>query len=402
MSNRGRWWIVVLSLVGVVAAGTSTYTHFQLVRDPGYTAFCDVSATVSCAQVYQSRFGSVQGVPVALAGVLWFLLVLLLAFADARVSERSQQNIGGYLLVWSTLGLAIAMYMAYASFFVLQTICLMCSVVYTAVIGIFILTGTATATPMTQLPAGLAHDLGQLMRRPVGLSIAVLFLVSSAASVILFSRPQPPLLVAEPTVPTDEQGSEFDRWWEAQPRIDSPVAEGTAKVVVVKFNDYQCPACADTYLAYQPIFAKYASSDPDDVRVVTLDYPLDPECNDQSPNGPHTAACEAAVAVRLANAVGFVERERMERWLFSNQKEMSADTIKAALLDISGVGAETFDARYDSVIAQVKEDIALGATLPVEATPTFVINGVMLKGGLNAQYFDQAIDYELARAEESL
>ena len=401
MSNRVRWWIVVLSLVGVVAAGTSTYTHFQLVRDPGYTAFCDVSAAVSCAQVYQSRFGSVQGVPVALAGVLWFLLVLLLAFADARVSERSQQNIGGYLLVWSTVGLAVAMYMAYASFFVLQTICLMCSVVYAAVIGIFILTGTATATPMTQLPAGLSHDLGQLMRRPVGLSIAVLFLVSSAASVIFFSRPQP-LLVAEPTAPTYEQGSEFDRWWEAQPRIGSPVAEGTAKVVVVKFNDYQCPACADTYLAYQPIFAKYASSNPDDVRVVTLDYPLDPECNDQSPNGPHAAACEAAVAVRLANTVGFVERERMERWLFSNQQEMSADTIKAALLDIAGVGAETFDARYDSVIVQVKEDIALGATLPVEATPTFVINGVMLKGGLNAQYFDQAIDYELARAEESL
>ena len=401
MSNRVRWWIVVLSIVGVVAAGTSTYTHFQLVRDPGYTAFCDVSAAVSCAQVYQSRFGSVQGVPVALAGVLWFLLVLLLAFADARVSERSQQNIGGYLLVWSTLGLAIAMYMAYASFFVLQTICLMCSVVYAAVIGIFILTGTATATPMTQLPAGLSHDLGQLMRRPVGLSIAVLFLVSAAASVIFFSRPQP-LLVAEPTAPTYEQGSEFDRWWEAQPRIGSPVAEGTAKVVVVKFNDYQCPACADTYLAYQPIFAKYASSNPDDVRVVTLDYPLDPECNDQSPNGPHDAACEAAVAVRLANTVGFVERERMERWLFSNQQEMSADTIKAALLDIAGVGAETFDARYDSVIVQVKEDIALGATLPVEATPTFVINGVMLKGGLNAQYFDQAIDYELARAEESL
>ena len=400
MSKRVRWWIVVLSLVGVGAAGASTYTHFQLVRDPGYTAFCDVSATVSCAQVYQSRFGSVQGVPVALAGVLWFLLVLLLAFADASVSQRSQQNIGGYLLVWSTLGLAIAMYMAYASFFVLQAICLMCSVVYAAVIGIFILTGTATATPMTQLPAGLAHDLGQLMRRPVGLSIAVLFLVSSAASVILFPRPQP-LLVAAPTAPTDEQGSEFDRWWEAQPRIGSPVAEGTAKVVVVKFNDYQCPACAETYLAYQPIFAKYASSDPDDVRVVTLDYPLDPECNDQSPNGPHDAACEAAVAVRLADAVGSVERERMERWLFSNQQEMSADTVKAALLDIAGVGAETFDARYDSVIAQVKEDIALGATLPVEATPTFVINGVMLKGGLNAQYLDQAIDYELARAEES-
>lgn len=400
MSKRVRWWIVVLSLVGVGAAGASTYTHFQLVRDPGYTAFCDVSATVSCAQVYQSRFGSVQGVPVALAGVLWFLLVLLLAFADASVSQRSQQNIGGYLLVWSTLGLAIAMYMAYASFFVLQAICLMCSVVYAAVIGIFILTGTATATPMTQLPAGLAHDLGQLMRRPVGLSIAVLFLVSSAASVILFPRPQP-LLVAAPTAPTDEQGSEFDRWWEAQPRIGSPVAEGTAKVVVVKFNDYQCPACAETYLAYQPIFAKYASSDPDDVRVVTLDYPLDPECNDQSPSGPHDAACEAAVAVRLADAVGSVERERMERWLFSNQQEMSADTVKAALLDIAGVGAETFDARYDSVIAQVKEDIALGATLPVEATPTFVINGVMLKGGLNAQYLDQAIDYELARAEES-
>ena len=37
--------------------------------------------------------------------------------------------------------------------------------------------------------------------------------------------------------------------------------------------------------------------------------------------------------------------------------------------------------------------------LPVEATPTYVINGVVVKGTLNPQYFDAAIAYELDRAE---
>ena len=31
-----------------------------------------------------------------------------------------------------------------------------------------------------------------------------------------------------------------------------------AAVVIVKFNDYQCPGCGQTYRDYKPVLAKYA------------------------------------------------------------------------------------------------------------------------------------------------
>ena len=46
----------------------------------------------------------------------------------------------------------------------------------------------------------------------------------------------------------------------------------------------------------------------------------------------------------------------------------------------------------------MRDDIALGVSLNVEATPTFVINGVAITGGLTVQYFDAAIAFELERA----
>ena len=409
MTNRVRRWIVLLSLAGLAAAGTSTYTHLQIVQDPGYTAFCDVNTTVSCTEVYQSRYGSVGGVPVALGGVFWFGLVLLLVFADARGPSESKSNISGYLLVWSTIGLAVAMYMAYASFFVLQTVCLLCLVVYATVIGIFVLAGSGAATPMTTLPAAILADLGRLVRRPVGLALAVLFLAGTAASVLSFPRGGPPAAPAasadatpaatvSPPATTGAQQSEFDRYWESQPRTGSPVDGETAAVVIVKFNDYQCPACAQSYLSYRPIFAKYASSHPGQVRLVTMDFPLDPECNDQSPNGPHPAACEAAVAVRLATEVSEQARERMERWLYTNQPAMTFESVRTALTDVAGIPAADFDARYAATLEAVRADIAAAANVPVEATPTYIVNGIVIKGGLQPEYFDQAIAYELARA----
>ena len=149
----------MLALVGLAAAASSTYMHFQLMSAPGYTSFCDINETVSCTQLYQSRYGSVAGVPVALGGVFWFGVVLLLAVADARGPTASREHVAAYFVVWSTVGLSVAMYMAYASFYVLQTFCLLCGIVYVTVVGIFLLSGSRGAIPLRTLPATIFHDL---------------------------------------------------------------------------------------------------------------------------------------------------------------------------------------------------------------------------------------------------
>ena len=124
-----------------------------------------------------------------------------------------------------------------------------------------------------------------------------------------------------------------------------------------------------------------------------MDYPLDPECNEYTPHGPHESACEAAAAVRLARRVGTAEAERMQRWLYANQETMTRERVTTALRDIAGV--EDFAARYAATLEEVQTDIREGSALPVEATPTFVINGVLIKGGLAPEFFERAIAYEL-------
>lgn len=409
MTRRTRIWMTMLACAGLAAAAASTYVHVRMLADPGYASFCDINADMSCTQVYESRYGSVFGVPVALGGVIWFAGVLLLTYAGARAPRVSAPHVAGYQLLWSTIGLAVAMYMAYASFFVLGTVCLLCVVVYVAVVGIFILSGGEEATPARRLPAAIVSDLRTLVREPAGLGLLVVFAGGSLASIGWFtwSPPAPaPVQVVESQAPppavTADQRSEFERYWSAEPRVELalPASSGAADaaVVVVKFNDYQCPACANAHRAYASIFAKYASSHPGQVRQVTLDYPLDPSCNEQAPRGQHHGACAGAVAVRLAGTVGDDERAEMENWLYSNQPGLTREAVVEALADVAGIDQARYDAAYDETILGVQADIALGNGLPVEATPTYVINGVVVKGTLSPRYFDAAIAYELERA----
>ena len=137
MSRTLRRVIIALALVGFAAAAASAWVHYRIAHDPAYVSFCDVNATVSCRDVYQSRFGSVGGIPVAVFGAFWFGLVALLTVAAGRGSAELARSVGGYLLVLSTVGLAAILFLAYESFFVLGTLCLLCVTAHVAVVGIF-------------------------------------------------------------------------------------------------------------------------------------------------------------------------------------------------------------------------------------------------------------------------
>jgi protein-disulfide isomerase len=106
------------------------------------------------------------------------------------------------------------------------------------------------------------------------------------------------------------------------------------------------------------------------------------------------AACEAAVAVRLAEQ--HAKREAMEDWLFANQPTLTPDSVKQGARQVGGV--TDFDQKYPTVLNLVKGDIAAGGALGVRSTPTFFINGRMLRGGLPPQFFDAAIAFELRQA----
>jgi protein-disulfide isomerase len=300
--------------------------------------------------------------------------------------------------VLSTLALAVVLYLGYASVAVLKIYCVLCLITYAAVIGLFIVTGAATTFPMTTLPRRASRDLRVLVGSPLAITIAVLFFAGAASTLAFFPREGAVDSAAPPAaapVSTPEQTTEFERVMATAPRIPIVVSAEGAKVLIVDFSDFQCPYCRQAFYAYKPILQKYGAQQPGAVKFVLKDYPLDSECNvNVAGGGPHPSACEAAVAVRLAQQHN--RMDAMEEWLFSNQPTLTPPVVRQAARDVGQV--PDFEAKYQSTLELVKGDIGLGHQLGVRSTPTLFINGVKFEGVLAPQYFEQAISYELKRA----
>jgi uncharacterized membrane protein/protein-disulfide isomerase len=398
MSPVSRRLVWVLALCGLAAATTSLYVHYQMLVQPGYVSFCDVNETVSCQQAYLSRYGSAWGVPVALYGVVWFAFVLVLAFLGAAGPEPVRESMPAYLFATATVGLAVTLYMAYAAFFVLKAVCVLCLATYAAVIGLFIVSGLSRSMPpMTTLPRRVFRDLAALVARPALLAVVIVFL-AGAVSAIAFFPDEASLRIqaaaqraAQPV--TADQRSEFERYWDSQPRLTMPVPSDGATVVIVKFTDLQCPQCGVMFFEVRPILAKYQSQFPGAVRMITKDFPLQPECNSTITRPFHSAACEAAVAVRLARQRN--KGDSLEEYYYSHQSTLSPASVKDAAFVIAGV--QDFDLQYPRVIGDVRADVGLGRLLGVNSTPTFFINGVRIAAAA-PQTIDLAIAYELKKA----
>ena len=400
MKKFARPVILVLAAVAFAASAASLYVHYQLVADPTYASFCDVNETVSCKAVFESEYATVAGVPVAAGGAVWSALVLLLAGYGMR-NPRSEAagRVAGYVFLLSVIGLASIFYFGYVSFFVLKTGCPLCMTVYASVIGIFLFS-SSLAPSLGALSSHLRDDIGDTVSSPNAMGLGALWLLGSLALVALFPREaiqaQGTAAATAPVpIETLEPAAleEWHKWIDAQPRVPEVVAlmPPGVKVQVVKFNDYQCPACRMTYFAYKDIFAKYEASNPQDFRYESRDFPLDSECG---MGGIHAYACEAAVAVRLAKAKDPAKGKELENWLFERQDTLSRDLAKRGLSEIAQVNS--FDADYPKTLEAIRADVKLGTSVGVNGTPTFFLNGIRINS-LRPAYLDAAIAYLLTK-----
>jgi protein-disulfide isomerase/uncharacterized membrane protein len=391
--------LTAFASLGLAAAAWSTWVHYQILNSATYESFCDVNSTLNCTAAYTSRFGAIGGVPVALFGLLFFAGVLgVIALCSS--SKSASANLPGYVFAASTIGLSVVLYLAYASYFILGVVCLLCAGTYVAVIGLFLISGAATNVPLMSLPMRILDDLKLLVRTPRALTAAVVFIAAAAAAIVVFpeqrvtaaANPGETEQAAAVPAASSQQIQQLEQWLAQQPRVTVMAPSDGAAVVIVKFNDYQCPGCGQTFRDYKPVLAKWAKQAPGKVKFITKDYPLERQCNAFVPSDLHLGACEAAVAVRLAREKG--KAEAMEEWLYANQPAMNPDTVKKAAATVGGV--TDFDARFAGTLELVKADVAQGGQLKIGGTPSFFMNGMPLPG-LKGEFFDAAIAWELRR-----
>ena len=158
-----------------------------------------------------------------------------------------------------------------------------------------------------------------------------------------------------------------------------------AKVTVVEFGDFQCPACGVAYQVVKQIKEEYKGK----MSFVFREYPL----------MAHKYGYLSALAVEAASGQGkFWE---MYDKLYSNQKEWSESKDALAIfatyakeigIDVNKFREDVDSKKYD---AKIQADLSDGNQLGVNATPTFFINGKIYSGALTYDNFKSVVESEL-------
>lgn len=139
MSSRARRIcaaIALLATAGTVVSAVSLYHHYQ--KDK--TSYCDLGQNFNCDIVNRSSYSVVLGVPVALIGILGYLLLLALA-----TLYRAKAETPAMLLITSLAGLGFALYLTYIEGFVLGTWCVLCLSSFMVILAITVLSSTLVA-----------------------------------------------------------------------------------------------------------------------------------------------------------------------------------------------------------------------------------------------------------------
>ena len=156
-----------------------------------------------------------QGVPVALFGMLWFAFILLLSFvaADLRVSRETTG--APVLFALSLPAVPVIGYFAYAAFVVLHVVCVLCLTMYAAVLAVVVASGLACGRPMKTLPQRFLDGARTLASRGTTWLLALAFATSAASALAFFPRESAlrgaAVAVQTSAATSGEQRSEFDR-----------------------------------------------------------------------------------------------------------------------------------------------------------------------------------------------
>jgi protein-disulfide isomerase/uncharacterized membrane protein/thiol-disulfide isomerase/thioredoxin len=395
----GRAWALLALLpVLLLSAGVAAYlgwVHILLTHgEAAFESACKLGGSFDCDKVNTSRWSELFGLPISLWAVPLYLAMGWLALVGGRADRRGQRARGALALL-SGWNLAVSLFLAGISVFVLEYICLFC-------VGLYALHALALLLvllpPGGRRPAlpGLADTLGCGLVALISLGLLYPLVFTSADA-----------LDAAVVQGLEEAGGAEDseierstirlpsRVVDIGPAPHSP-ARGPldAPVEVVIVSDFQCGFCRKLVSSLATLEERYRGR----VRWVFRHFPLDRSCNEDMKRSMHPQACLAASAAQCAHRQGrFWDYHDA---LFLNQGHLERDDllVYAGRLDLD---TAAFDACLSSPepMEELRADIAAMRALEITGTPRTFIAGREFSGAVSTAILDAGIRVALGEAE---
>ena len=381
MERQRRWLLLPVLLLLLLGAAASAYLlHLDFaVRSPegppGDT-FCAISARVNCVTVAASAYSSFLGLPVALYGLEFFALALVVLLLSAT-KAWDLRRWDSLLFCASLLALPAIGVLAWISAFRIHSVCIVCMAVYAAVLLLLLLLGLAGRKALGSLVVdGPRELLGNLGRPRLGVGVVV---VSLAALSQFFWAPR--LLHAQ-----GGRGPSGPSPWLNLPTSGLSIGPAGAPLRVEEFTDFQCPHCNHAHEVMIEVLRRF----PGKVHLVHRDFPLDMACNPAVKHPFHVSACRAATYARCASYQN--KYWPLEALLFANREQLDEENLRGFARD-TGLELEQLETCVRGSRAQqaIIDDVNEGLRRGVKGTPTFFVNGEKVVGPHPIEFWEQKI-----------
>jgi protein-disulfide isomerase len=311
-------------------------------------------------------------------------------------------NGGPYLLAslfhLALLSIALLLatgYYAWALFFQLKILCVLCLMDYLVNLSIASVTFWSCWKVKPPMGAILAWDLRSCLGTRKGIlqtTLMLILLVTLGLMVIrlehwyyLFARDFH--LVIEGKV------SRIDTpWVQTFPTMGAE----DAPIQVVSFGDYQCPYCGLMKMNWNEIMATY----PRLIRMTAVEHPLNSDCNALAANNTtHALGCRAAyLALEVLDKKGEVPFWMIHDDLYRYGEELTPEMLTDMGKNY-GLTQEEMDQVWQKSTSRngLDKHLRIAQVLNFPGLPTSLLNGMQIQGYVKNWALLKMIEAELAR-----
>lgn len=395
---------VGLVTIGFVTSAYLLYSHVVVARDgPDRIDVCSELFGTGCHEALQSPYSVQLGIPLAGWGVVFYgtvasLLILGYLFGETFKLE-SILSVLVLALCACVIGLGlIALMLSGAS-----PVCPLCFVVHATNFGLvfvlYRLTGQTLAENWRVISRAFQYLGGAESSDRVGTRLRLAgFALATLTAVIAYQWVFIEVYL-HGEIATIEDPTQIILEYESRHAADIPVTDADAQigtsdalVQLVLFSDLQCPGCRRFAAVLSELISQYE----DDLHIVFKHYPLSTTCNDGIKRNLHKLACEAAWAAEAA-------RRQQAFWPLHDalfNAKLSDEVPIESVAEQVGLDMVQWrrDTASDEVRNLIKNDIALGQQLGVDATPTVFLDGRRVYD-LQRPTLTRLIDHQISQYE---
>src|SRR5664279_347237 len=196
---RWPWWLsMVLCAVGLTLSILLERIHIKIHSDPAFHSFCSVDRTVNCDIVARSSYAVLLGVPVAVWGILGYVVAGFVAIWGAR--RRETRVAAGCALYLASAFTLTRVGLGAVSAFLISAVCLLCIATYG--VNVLLLLCAIVAARNRGLRSSFAEPWRALRSRRGVLSLVIL-VACAVLLIVVYPSYWKPAQSAERSTPTE-------------------------------------------------------------------------------------------------------------------------------------------------------------------------------------------------------